>query len=254
MAVLFPKKVPAFSRALGEEDDMFDCEPARLDEAKCVLSHLIEFKGPVDEVIVAVGPIECNFVQSRLHFQNSNKVAECKVTLSGSPSIQCEAHSFGSSSIVWLCNFQELDDCFGLREWATKLLSSFCLTESVSIIVLTSDSATFFQHGIRPPSPFLRKLGTYNAINLSNVPELEQPNIISGPSAEIMMRCVFLNLPANIIINFHDQQCGDRAPEEAVSANSPILSSLRGLRDFLVPQNEIHKGQKMCSRFEQMYI
>ncbi|KAL7061833.1 hypothetical protein AAHC03_0764 [Spirometra sp. Aus1] len=61
MAVLFPKKVPAFSRALGEVDDAFDDEPSSLNDihAKLSLEELQQISGVIENVIIAIGGLCC---------------------------------------------------------------------------------------------------------------------------------------------------------------------------------------------------
>nr|CDS33202.2 Proteasome assembly chaperone 1 [Hymenolepis microstoma] len=76
MAVLFPKKVPAFSRALGESDDGFDFDNDYIVPAEVSASNSIEINENIGTLIIGVGSAQCNALKETLDFSRAQIIAE----------------------------------------------------------------------------------------------------------------------------------------------------------------------------------
>uniref|UniRef100_A0A0X3PKT0 Proteasome assembly chaperone 1 n=1 Tax=Schistocephalus solidus TaxID=70667 RepID=A0A0X3PKT0_SCHSO len=261
MAVLFPKKVPAFSRALGEVDDAFDDEPSFLNDIRLNISveELQKNPGVIDNVIIVIGGVCCEFLTCHYQFTNMSKVKTINFTPSEMPVIECTAFLYESSTIVWLCHIKEDSDVFGLANLVENLLSSFSVNEQSAFYVFTSEYSRRFQfQSFSPKLPFVRRLHTsrFECRQVDqNIPMLEQPNVISGFAGEIMSRLTCRRYAACLYILFYDETF-PLSNSATFSAIGPCFTSLPGFKNLLQPPDSsrvLESGRANISR-GQLYI
>lgn len=73
MAALFPKKVPAFTRALGGSDDVSDFEPDSLIEAEVLVTSYTSCSQKVNALIIGIGSAQCEVLSANIDFSRAVK-------------------------------------------------------------------------------------------------------------------------------------------------------------------------------------
>lgn len=253
MAVLFPKKVPAFSRALGESDDSFDFETDHLISAEVTVLFSSQMDEMIQTFIIGIGSAQCKALEDIVDFSKSEKVKEIDLSISKHTVMTCSAHKFLGGSLIWLCDTQHNESCYGFGRWIDALLSSFKHNQSSCIYVLTSAPTSEFQSDSKPTAPLIRALRTARASSAySDVKVLEPPNIISGFAAALMSHCIYESLPACMLITYFDNVRASSTDQDIASMISPILRSFHQLQPYILPN---HKPARLTAQnFDQMYI
>ncbi|VDN32968.1 unnamed protein product [Dibothriocephalus latus] len=262
MAVLFPKKVPAFSRALGEVDDAFDEEPSFLNNIHTSLSfeELQNVPEMINNVIIGIGDICCEFLTCHCQCANMSKVKIIKFTPPESPVVECTAFLCESSIIVWLCHTKEDDNVFGLSNLVESLLSSFSVNEHCAFYIFSSEYSHRSQFPSFAPklrSPFVRKLHTsrFECRHVDqNIPMLEQPNVISGFAGELLSRLTYRRYAGCLYILFYDASF-PLSNAAIFSAIGHCVISLPGLKHLQPPDSSrfLESGRANMSH-GQLYI
>lgn len=254
MAVLFPKKVPAFSRALGEVDDCFDLEEETHLDSEVVENEFVPFTNVVKFSIIAVGPCQCDVLKSALKFSESTLLKEICVMLSGLPIAKFCAYLFGPSTVVWLCETRESDVYLGPTSWTDRLLSSFSYADSSRMFILTEQPSSSFRGPPVSTVPFTRVLRSSNSNDpcCENVTLLEQPNIISGYPAELLTRCVYRGIFACLFITYYQNVCGSSAKGDVFVTTAALLSSIEEFKPFRDLRTMVK--EKQTTSCDQMYI
>ncbi|VDN98597.1 unnamed protein product [Rodentolepis nana] len=253
MAVLFPKKVPAFSRALGERDDGFDFDSDYLVPTE--VSTLQSFK--VDEIIrtliIGVGSAQCNALKETVDFSKAQIISEVSLLLSNHIIMTCFAYKFDGAVLIWLCDTQQSESCYGFGKWIEALLSPFELEKNACIYILSDAPTSEFQSDLKPAAPFVRVLRSPKAASeYLDIKVLEPPNIISGFAAALMSHCIYESLPACVLITYYDNIRASSTDQDIATVISPILRSTNQLQPYILPH---HKPPKLSAQnFDQMYI
>ncbi len=254
MAVLFPKKVPAFSRALGETDDCFDCEQDPSGDVTIKQNQISSINNPITELFIGIGRNQCDSLKAVLDFSQGKLLADLNVQLSGFPLIQCNAFQFGSSCVVWLCEASECENYLGSQSWVDSLLSSFSYSDTVSVSILTEKPSSCFQGSAQFAPPFMGVLKTPNAspANCTDLKAIEQPNIISGIAADVMTRCFYRGFSTCLYVTYYENLRGSSVKNDVLTTTLALLTSMPELEIFCLKDHTLLT--KNCSTFEQMYI
>lgn len=253
MAVLFPKKVPAFSRALGESDDVFDFDTDVLIPAEITVLSSVQVNDVIKTCIVGVGSAQCKALKDAINFSNTQLVKEFNLTLSNQVIMTCSAHKFAGGSLIWLCDSHQNESCYGYGKWTEAVLSSFKLDPNSRIFIFTDAPTSAFQSDSKPIAPFVRALRTPKAASeCVDIKSLEPPNILSGFAAALMSRCICDSLPACVLIAYYDNIRASSTDQDIASVIIPILKSTTQLHPYILP---IQKSAKITTpNFDQMYI
>ncbi|VDK34818.1 unnamed protein product [Taenia asiatica] len=254
MATLFPKKVPAFTRALGGSDDVSDLGTDLLIEADVLVTSYTNCNQKVNALVIGIGSAQCEVLSTNIDFSKAVKAKVIDLTVSNRVVMSCSAFIFGQSSVVWMCDTQERDSCYGFGKWVDALLSSFLLDQDTFIYLITDSPASEFQSDFKPSTPFIRTLKTPRASGLCcpEIKLLEPPNIVSGFAAPIMAHCIYHSLPACILIIYYENLRASPAKSDIFPVLSPILGAIGGLRPFILPDHVSSKAT--VQNFDQMYI
>ncbi|KAM7541503.1 hypothetical protein Aperf_G00000037684 [Anoplocephala perfoliata] len=253
MAVLFPKKVPAFSRALGESDDNFDFETDYLISAEVNVLFSSQLDEIIQTCIVGIGSAQCKALSDIIDFSESQKVKEFSLSISKHTIMTCSAHKFPGGSLVWLCDTLQNESCYGFGKWVDTLLSSFKFEQKSCVYILACAATSDFQSDLKPTAPFIRILRTAKASSVcANFKVLEPPNIISGFAAALLSHCIYESLPACVIITYYDNVRASSTDQDIASTIFPILRSFHQLQPYILPSPKPAKST--AQNFDQMYI
>ncbi|CDS40961.1 expressed conserved protein [Echinococcus multilocularis] len=254
MAALFPKKVPAFTRALGGSDDVSDLETDLLTEAEVTVTLYTSCNYKVNALLIGIGSTQCEALGANIDFSKATKVKAIDLTISNQVVMSCSAFIFDQSIVIWLCDTQERDSCYGFGKWVDALLSSFSLDQDTCIYLLTDSPASEFQSDSKPVAPFIREIKTPRASGLCypDIKPLEPPNIVAGFAAPIMAHCIYYSLPACTLIIYYENLRTSLAKSDIFPVISPILGAIEGLRSFILPDHALSKA--VAQNFDQMYI
>ena len=254
MAVLFPKKVPAFSRALGESDEAFYSEPDVLSESELLIPFSIKWEAKINTLIIGVGSAQCEVLSAIVDFSKGTKVRMVNFSISNRVVVSCSAFAFGCGSLIWLCDTQERDTCYGFEKWVNALFSSFSFDHNACIYVLTDAPTSEYLSDFKPSAPFMRALKTPRAFAslCADVKLLEPPNIVAGFAAPIMTYCIYRSLPACVLIIYYENLRASPAKNDISAMVSPILSSVKEFQPFLL--NDYASSRSAAHNFDQMYI
>ncbi|VDL57720.1 unnamed protein product [Hymenolepis diminuta] len=253
MAVLFPKKVPAFSRALGERDDSFDFDTGHLISAEVSVSSYINVNEIIKAFVIGVGFAQCKALKETVDFSKARIVKEVSISLCNHIIMTCSAHKFDGGSLIWLCDTQQSESCYGFGKWIEALFSSFKLEQNTRIYILADVPTSEFQSDWKFIAPFVRILRTPKAASeYSDIKVLEPPNIISGFAAALMSHCVYESLSACVLITYYDNVRASPTDQDIASMISPILKSTDQLYPYILHNHKLPKLS--VQNFDQMYI
>ncbi|VDM31889.1 unnamed protein product [Hydatigera taeniaeformis] len=254
MATLFPKKVPAFTRALGGNDDIFDSETDLPVEAEVAVTFSVNFNQRISVLVFGIGAAQCEVLSANIDFSKAVKMRVVDLTVSNQIVMSCSAFMFDQKIVIWLCDTQERDSCYGFRKWVDTLLSSFLLDQNSCIYILTDSPASEFQSDFKPSTPFIRTLRTPRASGLCfpDVKPLEPPNIIAGFASPIMAHCIYHSLPACVLIVYYENLRTSLAKTDIFPVLIPILAAIGELRPFILSDGI--SGRPTAHNFDQMYI
>ncbi|KAK4470173.1 hypothetical protein MN116_005753 [Schistosoma mekongi] len=226
----FLKRIPAFSRALGDidsdsEDD--DSVLGGLQNSRDTFNELPIFTNKWDEelsideicksyktilhVIVAIGPLTTAFVTIGIDLTQKDpfvtKVSCRKISL-----IFSSYYLPDYDNTLVICIEDEPKYlCYQHKHILYQYLDRiFCYNENFNndkinirdINVLCSRQVTQYHSKLKIPSPFIRCILTSSTLN-SQFPKLEEPNILAGLPAEVLSWFYFKSLPVSAYIVFY---------------------------------------------------
>ena len=254
MAVLFPKKVPAFSRALGESDGILNSEPDILIEAEVSVPFSTIWKCKINTFIIGIGSAQCDVLNANIDFSKGTKVKVVDISISNRVVMTCSAYVLDGGFLIWLCDTHERDTCYGFEKWVDNLFSSFSFDQNTCVYLLTDAPTSEYLSDHKPPAPFVRALKTprTSASCCADVKILEPPNIVAGFAAPIMTYCIHRSIPACILITYYENMRAIPFKNDISSMMSPIFISIRDLQPFLLPEHVFNK--MTIQNFDQMYI
>ncbi|KAL5112112.1 Proteasome assembly chaperone 1 [Taenia crassiceps] len=240
--------------ATGGSDDVPDFENDLLIEAEILVTSCTSFNQKVKALIIGIGSAQCEILSANIDFSEAVKVKVIDLTVSNRVIMSCSAFVIGQSSVVWLCDTQVRDSCYGFGKWVDALLSSFLLDQDTFIYLLTDSPVSEFQSDFKPSAPFVRTLKTPRASGLcySDIKSLEPPNIVSGFAAPIMAHCIYHSLPACTFVIYYENLRASPTKSDIFPVLSLILGAIGGLQPFILPD---HASTKTTAQnFDQMYI
>ncbi|VDP96476.1 unnamed protein product [Echinostoma caproni] len=226
----FLKRIPAFSRALGEweSDEDSETEKCLNEELACVgsedkpvvLSHVFH-NLTVKNVLIGIGPLQTAFVTCAYQLSNENMIAVISYRVPGFGSTQktiptqvrLHYHPTASGGTVCVLIPASKQIPHANQKKLVQLIMDSILNSSsgsrgdILATILCTEPICQFQSRTPPDSPsFVRILTTQNLEKPKDdlqCAHLEQPNIISGLAAEFLTWNKLHSVPASLYVLFY---------------------------------------------------
>ncbi|VDP17041.1 unnamed protein product [Schistosoma margrebowiei] len=247
----FLKRIPAFSRALGDIDSGSDDDDDSIVDQNgldapdnsllftneqdeelntyqifrdyTTISHVILAIGPLTSAFVTIGTgithkslsvIKVSYKKTSLVF-NSYYLPDYDNTLiiciEHEPKYLCYQHKY------ILCRYFQLAFCHNENFDKDKITIK-------DINVLCSRPVTQYSSKLKTSPPFIKCIPTYSGLS-SRFPKLEEPTILTGLPAEALNWFYFKSLPVNVYIVFylpHVSVCEWSAVKEIFNSLLPV--------------------------------
>lgn len=223
------KRIPAFSRALGEweSDEESDTDIGLEENFPCVgpvgklvsLSHVFE-QITVKNVLIGIGPLQTAFITCGYQLTKENLVAVISYSVPGfggtKKTVENQVHlhhnpGVGGGTLFVLIPASKQIPHVNLRRVAQFIMGSlFCssdnLHRNLQVTILCTQPVYQFQSHSLPHVPsFIRILATEQLEKPKDAQWdwLEQPNIVSGQAAEFLTWCKIHSVSAVLYVLFY---------------------------------------------------
>uniref|UniRef100_A0A3Q0KR33 Proteasome assembly chaperone 1 n=2 Tax=Schistosoma mansoni TaxID=6183 RepID=A0A3Q0KR33_SCHMA len=275
----FLKRIPAFSRALGDIDsdsddddsivdqngrDVLDNSPLFINEQDQELNTYQIFRDytTISHVILAIGPLTSAFVTIGTGIIHKSlsiiKVSYKKTSLvfksyylpdydntliifiEHEPKYLCYEHKH------ILCNYFQRVFCRNENFDKDKITIK-------DINVLCSRPVTQYSSKLKTPPPFIKCIPTDSGLS-SRFPKLEEPTILTGLPAEALNWFYFKSLPVNVYIVFYLPQvsiCEWSAVKEIFNTLLPV--GIEILQKHFSSDNQ-WDNKLLCEKLKEMCI
>eukprot|EP00106_Octopus_bimaculoides_P006883 XP_014774325.1 PREDICTED: proteasome assembly chaperone 1-like [Octopus bimaculoides] len=233
MATFFGEVLPVFSRATGDDDDFDEDEEQEAELTwktsvqwcEAAEPKLQDNKLPCSLLIISVGQVASGFCQAYLLKESTKPAGWLSTSLTtDDPTLDhnAEVHLCGKDSVFIQCTKEispEQSFC-----WVHQVFDSLQMN-STEVFVLTSAPASDFQTEASLSQltvPFLRTLRSSSTCCLQRppCPYLEQPNLISSLSAQILTYCQIFRILAQLFVCYCESIHIDST---TIKAFSPLL-------------------------------
>ncbi|CAH8544989.1 unnamed protein product [Heterobilharzia americana] len=263
----FLKRVPAFSRALGDfdsdndddndnNDDMLD-EELNASDASLLLTNEQDEELSADQVfrnysstshvIITIGPLMSAFIILSLNLIHKSLFvvkASYKKTY-----LLFTSYLIPDCDTLIICiEYEPRNISFEQKHIFCQYLTNTFHQNNLNadnkhhvkdINILCSRSVNHFLSKSKVSTPFIRCISTYTTLKDCQFPILEQPNILTGLPAEALTWFYFNSLPANLYTVFY-------LPHVGVcewSAVKEIFNFLLSVNIGIIPKRLSHKNE-----------